>query len=203
MWSSVTASLFLSGSSKSGARRLEAIGTSWTGESVSMLPSVLALFSAFAYGAADFLGGLATQRSNIVAVVIVSQAAWLALLAATIVFLPGSSPQVRDLAWGGLAGLAGGGGVALLYRALAIGPMSIVAPRRVDSGGGWRGARRAAHGADSGGDCAGPHGHRAGGQRPFRLREFTLRRGTASPWHGITCCRRGKELTGDREGALR
>ena len=92
-----------------------------------LLPSLIALFSALAYGAADFLGGLATQRSNTIAVVIVSQAAGLLLLAAIILFLPGS-PQLRDLIWGGLAGLAGGGGVALLYRALAIGPMSIVAP---------------------------------------------------------------------------
>jgi uncharacterized membrane protein len=93
-----------------------------------MLPSVIALLSAFAYGAADFLGGLATHRSNTVAVVIVSQAAGLALLTVVILFLPGSLPAARDLAWGGVAGLAGGGGVALLYRALAIGPMSIVAP---------------------------------------------------------------------------
>jgi len=35
-----------------------------------MLPSVLALLSAVAYGAADFLGGLATHRSNATAVVI-------------------------------------------------------------------------------------------------------------------------------------
>jgi uncharacterized membrane protein len=93
-----------------------------------MLPPVIALLSAFAYGAADFLGGLATHRSNTVAVVIVSQAAGLALLAVAILFLPGSAPAARDLAWGGIAGLAGGSGVALLYRALAIGPMSIVAP---------------------------------------------------------------------------
>jgi uncharacterized membrane protein len=93
-----------------------------------MLPSVIALLSAFAYGAADFLGGLATHRANTIAVVIVSQAAGLALLAAVIIFLPGSLPHARDMAWGATAGLAGGGGVALLYRALAIGPMSIVAP---------------------------------------------------------------------------
>src|SRR5918999_149058 len=93
-----------------------------------MLPSVIALLSAFAYGAADFLGGLATHRASATAVVIVSQAAGLALLAAIIGFLPGSLPHVRDLVWGAVAGLAGGGGVALLYRALAIGPMSIAAP---------------------------------------------------------------------------
>jgi uncharacterized membrane protein len=93
-----------------------------------MLPSVIALLSAFAYGAADFLGGLATHRSNTMAVVIVSQAAGLVLLMVVLLFLPGSPPAARDLAWGAIAGLAGGGGVALLYRALAIGPMSIVAP---------------------------------------------------------------------------
>ena len=93
-----------------------------------MLPSFIALLSAFAYGAADFLGGLATHRSTTMAVVIVSQAAGLALLTAVLLFLPGSLPAARDLAWGAIAGLAGGGGVALLYRALAIGPMSIVAP---------------------------------------------------------------------------
>jgi uncharacterized membrane protein len=93
-----------------------------------MLPSSIALLSAFAYGAADFLGGLATHRSNTVAVVIVSQAVGLALLTVVILFLPGSGPAARDLVWGAVAGLAGGGGVALLYRALAIGPMSIVAP---------------------------------------------------------------------------
>ena len=93
-----------------------------------MLPSFIALLSAAAYGAADFLGGIATQRSNTLAVVIISQAAGLALLAMVIAFLPGSYPDARDIAWGLIAGAAGGSGVALLYRALAIGPMSVVAP---------------------------------------------------------------------------
>ena len=69
-----------------------------------MLPSVLALLSAFAYGAADFLGGLATHRSNATAVVIASQAAGLILLAAIVLVLPGSLPHARDLAWGGRTG---------------------------------------------------------------------------------------------------
>jgi drug/metabolite transporter (DMT)-like permease len=93
-----------------------------------MLPSIIALLSAIAYGAADFLGGIATHRSTTIAVVVVSQAAGLALLAGAILFLPGSLPGPADLAWGAVAGLAGGAGVALLYRGLAIGPMSVVAP---------------------------------------------------------------------------
>lgn len=93
-----------------------------------MLPAFIALLSALTYGAADFFGGIATRRSTTVAAVIVSQAAGLILLAAVIAFLPGSLPGAADITWGAIAGLAGGTGVALLYRALAIGPMSIVAP---------------------------------------------------------------------------
>jgi uncharacterized membrane protein len=42
--------------------------------------------------------------------------------------LPYASPSRADLLWGGVAGLTGGVGVALLYRALAIGTMAVVAP---------------------------------------------------------------------------
>jgi len=42
--------------------------------------------------------------------------------------LPAAAPRTADLWWGAAAGLAGGIGVALLYRALAIGTMSVVAP---------------------------------------------------------------------------
>ena len=42
--------------------------------------------------------------------------------------LPGASPSAADLFWGGTAGLTGGVGVALLYRALAVGRMAVVAP---------------------------------------------------------------------------
>jgi len=42
--------------------------------------------------------------------------------------LPTSSPSTMDFVWGAIAGLTGGTGVALLYRALAIGVMAVVAP---------------------------------------------------------------------------
>ena len=43
-------------------------------------------------------------------------------------FLPASSPAPNDWIWGAAAGVAGGIGVALLYRALAMGSMALVAP---------------------------------------------------------------------------
>jgi uncharacterized membrane protein len=92
------------------------------------LAPALALASAALYGAADFLGGLGARRTNTIAVVAVSQLVGLMLLAVMLVWLPDADPGTRDLLWGGAAGLAGGVGVALLYRALAIGRMAVVAP---------------------------------------------------------------------------
>jgi drug/metabolite transporter (DMT)-like permease len=89
---------------------------------------VLALSSAALYGAADFLGGLASRRASAIAVVALSQFAGLLALVFMLPFLPPATPARGDWIWGGAAGLAGGAGVALLYRALAIGTMAVVAP---------------------------------------------------------------------------
>lgn len=92
------------------------------------MASLLAILSAAAYGAADFLGGMAAKRASTLASVIVTQAAGLLLLLMVLPLLPDAVVTGADMAWGAAAGFAGGGGVALLYRALAIGPMSVVAP---------------------------------------------------------------------------
>jgi uncharacterized membrane protein len=89
---------------------------------------LLALGSALLYGAADFTGGLATRRAGTIPVVVLSQASGLILLALLLRLLPAASPGRADLLWGAAAGLTGGIGVALLYRALAIGIMAVVAP---------------------------------------------------------------------------
>ena len=89
---------------------------------------LLALGSAILYGAGDFTGGLTTRRASTIPVVIFSQASGMLLLALMLPFLPAASPTGTDLLWGVVAGLSGGIGVALLYRALAIGTMSVVAP---------------------------------------------------------------------------
>ena len=89
---------------------------------------LLALLSAGFYGAADFTGGLATRRAAAIPVVLVSQACGLVLVALALPLLPAATPTKADLWWGAAAGFAGGIGVALLYRALATGTMSVVAP---------------------------------------------------------------------------
>lgn len=89
---------------------------------------LLAIASAVLYGAADFTGGLTSRRAGTIPVVVLSQASGLILLALIIPLLPDASPSRPDLRWGAAAGLTGGIGVALLYRALAIGTMAVVAP---------------------------------------------------------------------------
>jgi len=88
----------------------------------------LALASAACYGAADFLGGIASKRAPTVVIACVAQLAGLVLLALALPLLPSGSPLRSDYLWGAASGVAGGAGVALLYRALAVGTMSIVAP---------------------------------------------------------------------------
>jgi drug/metabolite transporter (DMT)-like permease len=88
---------------------------------------LLALAAAAAYGAADFLGGLASRKSAIAAVIVASQA--LALLLAVLgAPLLAGVPDASNLLWGALAGLAYALGIFLLYRGLATGQMSVVAP---------------------------------------------------------------------------
>lgn len=89
---------------------------------------LLAIGSAFFYGAADFTGGLTTRRVGTIPVVLLSQFSGLAVLVLLLPLLPPSSATRSDFLWGGVAGLAGGVGVALLYRALSIGTMAVIAP---------------------------------------------------------------------------
>ena len=90
--------------------------------------ALLAMGSAALYGAADFIGGLTSRRADTISVVVISQAAGLVVVALVVAALGLPVPAYRDWLWGAIAGLAGGGGVALLYRALAVGVMSLVAP---------------------------------------------------------------------------
>lgn len=88
---------------------------------------VLGLAAAVTYGAADFVGGLVSRRTNVLAVVLFSQLWGTGLLLAAVPFF-GSAVTVPDFGWGIAAGLAGAAGIVFLYRGLAIGRMTVVAP---------------------------------------------------------------------------
>jgi len=92
------------------------------------MSSLLALLSAATFGAGDFLGGLATRRAGpATTVVLVAHVVGLAFLAALSPIF-GFDAGASDVVWGALGGLAGVVGLVLLYRGLAIGTMSVVAP---------------------------------------------------------------------------
>lgn len=88
----------------------------------------LALSAALAYGSADFVGGLAARRTSPLLTAFGAQLTGLIVLLVAMPFLGPSTPTGHDLAFGAAAGLFGGIGLVLLYRALAAGPMSVVAP---------------------------------------------------------------------------
>ncbi len=92
------------------------------------MTELLALSSAVFYGAADFFGGLTARRASTIATVFVSQFVGLVLLLVALPFLPDATVTSRDWIWGIVAGVSGSIGVALLYRALALGTMAVVAP---------------------------------------------------------------------------
>jgi uncharacterized membrane protein len=92
------------------------------------MASVFALLAAVVYGTADFLGGIATRRATMTGAVLVTQGSGLVFLLLATPLLPDAEVTRGDLLFGALAGLTGSTGVALLYLALAIGPMSVVAP---------------------------------------------------------------------------
>jgi uncharacterized membrane protein len=91
-------------------------------------PILLGLLSALTWGAGDFNGGIASKRSNPYGVVAVAHIISLILLLAFVPIIKEPIPPLHDWLWGGAAGVAGGIGLLILYRALASGRMSVVAP---------------------------------------------------------------------------
>jgi uncharacterized membrane protein len=89
--------------------------------------TLLGLGAALTYGAADFFGGAAARRAGTLAALMISVPVGLFLLAMGALGT-GAAPTVGGLAWGLAAGTAGGAGMITFYRALARGPMSVVAP---------------------------------------------------------------------------
>ena len=99
-----------------------------------MFPLGLALLSALTWGSADFVGGVMSKRLATATVMVVSQGAGLVLTAGLVVALGEPPPETRFLVYGALGGLAGAIGLASLYKGLAVGRMSIVAPTAALSG---------------------------------------------------------------------
>ncbi|WP_395111251.1 EamA family transporter [Actinomadura sp. SCN-SB] len=89
--------------------------------------TLLALGAALAYGAADFLGGAVARKSTALKALAWCVPVGLAVVLTSAVLVGGRFTG-DSLAWGFGGGVAGGTGLVTFYRALARGPMSVVAP---------------------------------------------------------------------------
>lgn len=87
-----------------------------------------ALGAATTYGIADYLGGRATRQSPAPAVTFAGQSVALLLLCG-LVYASGTSVMDRtDFLWSAGAGFGGALALVTFYRAMAVGPMTVVAP---------------------------------------------------------------------------
>lgn len=93
-----------------------------------MIGELAASGTAAAWGAGDYCGGKASRWADAPTVVIVSQLVSLPLLALGLLLTANRLPSASAIVWGVAAGLSGGVGLVLLYRALAAGMMSVAAP---------------------------------------------------------------------------
>src|SRR5919204_2817345 len=88
----------------------------------------LGVLVALGFGSADFLGGFTSQRLHTVTVLLVSQAFGLAAAVVLVVALRDAAPDAHVFVLSAIAGVVGVAALWLLFRGLAVGRMSIVAP---------------------------------------------------------------------------
>lgn len=93
-----------------------------------MVAVALGLGTALCWGVADFLGGLRSRRLALGAVLLVSQLTGLAAIAAVVAVGSLETPTLADVAPAFAAGACQLAGIAALYRALALGTMSVISP---------------------------------------------------------------------------
>jgi drug/metabolite transporter (DMT)-like permease len=93
-----------------------------------MLAMLLALGASLAWGASDFLGGWQSRSLPLLTVLLATQSTSVVLLVVAVAGRAAGPPDVSYVVAGAGAGLAELAGAAALYRGLAVGRMSLVAP---------------------------------------------------------------------------
>lgn len=93
-----------------------------------MLAVALSLAAAACWGVADFGGGLFSRRFAVPGVLLIIEAGGLVSALTIVALFAHSWPDGKTVLFGLLAGTSGMLGLALFYRGLAIGEMSVIAP---------------------------------------------------------------------------
>jgi drug/metabolite transporter (DMT)-like permease len=88
----------------------------------------LGVLVALGWGSADFLGGFTSQRLHTFTVLLVSQSFGLAAAIVIVLALRDAAPDAHVFVLSAIAGVVGIAALWLLFRGLAVGRMSVVAP---------------------------------------------------------------------------
>jgi drug/metabolite transporter (DMT)-like permease len=96
--------------------------------SAQLVPVRFSIGAVFTWGTSDFLGGVATHRASAFLLTSITHLAGASLMLVLAFLNHSSFPSRVSIAWAIGAGLCGGGGLAIFYRALAIGKMGLAAP---------------------------------------------------------------------------
>jgi uncharacterized membrane protein len=96
---------------------------------------VLGALVALSYGTGDFLGGISAKRVPTVTVLLVSQTVGLVAAVLLVVALRDAPPAAHIFLLSAAAGAVGVVALGLLFRGLALGRMSVVAPLSAIGGG--------------------------------------------------------------------
>jgi drug/metabolite transporter (DMT)-like permease len=91
-------------------------------------PTAFSLAAVFSWGTSDFVGGYGARRANAFTLTAIAHISGLLLMAAVALATHSPFPSRTAIAWSLLAGLCGGGALAIFYRALATGRMGLTAP---------------------------------------------------------------------------
>jgi len=93
-----------------------------------LLPIIYGISSALSWGAADFIGGIASKRTNAIRILYLAELASFIPFIVFAILLREPLPPATDLVIGAVASILGLIGLVFLYRALAGGQMTIAAP---------------------------------------------------------------------------
>jgi drug/metabolite transporter (DMT)-like permease len=96
---------------------------------------VLGALVALSYGSGDFLGGISAKRLPTITVLLVSQTVGLGAAVLLVVALRDAPPAAHIFLLSAAAGVVGVVALGLLFRGLALGRMSVVAPLSAIGGG--------------------------------------------------------------------
>lgn len=95
---------------------------------IVVISITLSIFACFGWGIADFIGGLKSRNLSTLSILLISSVTGTIVLSLILSFMRSPLPDDPILMWAILAGPVGLMAMYLLYRSLAIGTMSILAP---------------------------------------------------------------------------